>query len=216
MQVGVQAVLQVNPILSTLAMEFIATWSYVDLELTHLTTRLATTDFEILSEMLSTLRGGRTDAIAAAVRVALADRPRDFFLFNAVLKKARAVEKRRNRYAHCLWGINPSTPENLVLVNHNDLAHAEALESARAAQVYREAMRLKPDREAPMLPPRYFMFQKQHIEIVTKKRLQSDLAMARGAHDLAYILRIALFPWPGQNRDKFYSVLEESLGTPPG
>ena len=105
-------------------MEVIATWSSIDLQLTALVSEILGTKFTAVAKMLSVARGARRAVIGAASLAIDDDHRRE--LFNALLKRVRAVEKHRNKYAHWIWAVSNKRPKDLILVKDEVLALFEA------------------------------------------------------------------------------------------
>ena len=179
-----------RPKLAGLVMRIINIWSYTDHSLATLTTSFLKADFETVTEMLQALTGieGRRAAITAAAQSTLS--VDDFNLFTAVMRVIRPLRKRRNDFAHFLWGILPDEPDVLLLLNPKYLAQYDA----KTRSWSKEFMAYRPTgAERPEIPPRPEIdFTK--VFVYREQDLIEDVNHATKASQFVFMLQFALSP----------------------
>ena len=126
-----------NPTLGILPMTFIAAWSGIDAQLANILTGFLKADFVAVTAMYQALsRAGRTSALlGAAKRVLNLDQHR---LFLAVWSVLRPLQKRRDEFAHALWGTSTLFLDALLLVDPTALMEHAAVSSEQAAKFKEE------------------------------------------------------------------------------
>ena len=178
-----------RPKLAGLVMRVINIWSYTDHSLATLATNFLKADFETVTAMLQALTGveARRAAISAAAQSTLsAD---DFNLFTAVMKVIRPSRKRRNDFAHFLWGILPDEPNMLLLLNPKYLAQYDA----ESRSWSRDFMAYPTRAERSEIPPRPEI-DLMNVFVYRKQDLLEDVDHATTAHGLVFSLHFALSP----------------------
>ena len=117
-------VLDDKPEIASAVARVIGHWSQIDLQLVFVVAGFLDADFRVAADMLNAIQnsGARRDAIDAAARRALSDKPDDLRLFRAVVQCVSSTRSMRNAYAHWLWGKTPKLKDKLVLVEPNATA----------------------------------------------------------------------------------------------
>jgi hypothetical protein len=188
-----------RPELAAIAMGTIATWSNIDNGFAQMTSVFLQADFEAVTAMLAALTSSeaRYAAIRAAAESALNDD--DWRLFQAVDRAIKPSRKRRNEYAHHVWGISPTIPDALLLVNPRYLAKFNAELDASLLKRARQ-----PDLKAPLTHPELDFSQ---IFVYRKRDLERDAKAAIEASNLVLLLRFSitgarLLPHPAADRTR--------------
>ena len=146
-----------EPSLLALGARQVATWSKLEITRTQMLALFLDWDFERVYAMFGELTGGRQrkDVIEAAVLSACDSNRQDprFLMFARTFRALEPVEKRRNEFAHWLWGVSPVLPDALLLAEPSMIARFYAASLADIADNM-AAQEKQPDRPAPQLSPR--------------------------------------------------------------
>jgi hypothetical protein len=213
LRIGAEHVTAVNPELAALAMQMIATCSYMDLGLTQIAAFLSGGKYTVTASMLHALTGARQNAIDAIARAALEESsPREYRWYCKVMKRVKRVRDRRNMYAHYLWAISPSRPDLLVLIQDIDVALVEASTAAQFADNIAKGKRLSqatPEaaeeiRKEQIVPRRWLDL--DTVLAFSKQDLESDVARARTAADYVTFLK-----WSFGNDDRIHKIVRPEL-----
>lgn len=113
--VGAPILSKAGASVSSLAMQVVSTWTYVEHEWASVLTALLQAEWSVVAEMWISLRTANTrEAVfqgAAKLRM-----KEDLPLLTAIQAVVRPVGERRNKYVHHLWGWSPEFPDRLCLV----------------------------------------------------------------------------------------------------
>lgn len=114
-------VISQRPELALKAMHVIALWAHAEYNLNSLLALLLKSEIEKATLMLQTIESA---SIRRAVIMRLSQESLskdDYLLLCAILTTTRASERRRNMFAHYIWGIAEEFPDAIVLADPKDL-----------------------------------------------------------------------------------------------
>ena len=170
-----------------------------------MTTGFLRADFVTVNAMLQALTGAdaRRAAIDAAARSTLSDK--DYKLFQAVMEAIKSSRKRRNEFAHYLWGYVEKMDDVLLLLDPKHIAEHKA-----------EAERFKVDFMKPEFLSRdtkekteYPRLDRSLVQVYNSADLKEDIKRAKTSHSLLLMLRFALSDHPESDERR-----SELLGRP--
>lgn len=125
-----------DPKLAALVMQVIGNWAVIEALLAQILTVAAKAEYAMVAGMLSALNSSQAqrDATIAGLEAELTDD--DFRLLKAVLATTSDSQRRRNQFAHHLWGSCPQLPSQLLLQDPRNLGVAlvELLRAYQAGQ----------------------------------------------------------------------------------
>jgi hypothetical protein len=111
-----------HPYLMALIGRHISIWAWIDAEYANLTAEFLTADHRVVCELLNGIisSDARRGAILGAARAALDAARLD--LFDAIWTASAASRRRRNDFAHGLWGSSDDLPDSLIWADAKDIA----------------------------------------------------------------------------------------------
>lgn len=152
-----------------IVMEFIGRWSMIELQITHAVTFMARSDFRTIAAMLDSLRGGRWDAVTAAIVV---NRPNDLTVFESAWKYLGTLKKRRDMFAHGVLVKHVSNEDAVAVIRQKDMS------AALAGLVEAGVLSMRPQGTRGLEP---FSFANEHVMLFTKDDMDEHLrCMAAG------------------------------------
>lgn len=133
--------LLLRPQLAPYVATVINTWSHCDTSLTEILSNFLSADFEVVNQMYQAVvsTNARKEMLLAAAKHALGEESDDYLLLTAVFRVTRASRKRRNEFAHHLWGCSDKIPDGLLLLNPScasEMLAAHAEHWAKAQSVH--------------------------------------------------------------------------------
>jgi len=108
-----------QPLLATQVAHVISIWSYADVIIAQILAGFLRADHYIVMAMFQAIASAeaRRDVLHAAAKEALSGE--DHLLFTAVMRVTAASRRRRNEFAHHVWGRCPEIPDTALLAPPN-------------------------------------------------------------------------------------------------
>lgn len=109
--------LKQHPGIASAVARVIGHWSVADMRLVGIVSAFLEADFAVAHDMLTVITStkARRDAIHAAAKRSLSDKPDDLRLFQATVRCVSSARLARNPYAHWTWGYTPKLKDKLIL-----------------------------------------------------------------------------------------------------
>lgn len=104
-----------------LAMECLAEWAYVEMDIVMLFSRLSGGPMRDAFQIYAALDGDGPKGAVLNAMAQLKIRPNDLALFHAVRKLSRSCRDGRNKIAHWTWGFFSERDDAILLVHPIDL-----------------------------------------------------------------------------------------------
>lgn len=97
-------------------MTVISAWSKIDAQLSGMLAGFLKADFQVAAAMYEAIASekARHAALISAAKVAIPD---DCELFQAVIASMKASKRKRNDFAHHIWGHSPDLPTRALLID---------------------------------------------------------------------------------------------------
>ncbi|MGQ0429135.1 MAG: hypothetical protein ACT4UQ_04300 [Gammaproteobacteria bacterium] len=165
-----------RPDLALHVADVISTWAHCDSMLVAMLARFLKVDAAwVVNQMLEALTSSdaRRAAIAGAAKAAL--KPKEYAVYEKVMKQIAPSRNTRHVFAHWLWGVSPEIPDALLLMDPADFTRAQLT----IAETIRRIRNFKKD--APKEPrPDEGYENKNAIMVWKRKELEKA---AKDAHD---------------------------------
>lgn len=177
--------------LTSIVMQIIASWSYVDMSLTRLAVLLLNAEPVLAISMLQSIVGEASQRRAVQEMAKFRLDEEGYLLFKATFAVIETRRQTRNDYAHGVWGIRSSEPDSLILWSPKELTKTDARSRAAEQEVlvrFRQGDCVFDDVEA---------FKTAAFQVVTKSVLDAELAKAKLCLMTSNELATMIFMFPG-------------------
>ena len=188
------AIAEIDPACVRLAMQFVATWSEIELTCTRLVCMAAQADHRVVSAVMSEVRGPprRVEALQSALAAAgLCEA--DMARVRWMAKRLGIVYRQRNRLCHYPWASVVDHPEFVVLVEPRALLDRDVLNLEHYAEGpkrtwVKEYTRTGGPNYRPEPPyksrPGHQEFDRSRAHVYTQPELKDLATFARSTHSL--------------------------------
>ena len=213
-ELGAHTFEKLNHELVVFAMHFMAKCSEIDLARTSAITRLVSTDYVLMAELLSELHSARKATLRLLARHGFT--PPDHEMFEDLQDQLEEVENLRDALAHRIWAYSPEKPDDIVLVDHkhlhlSDAGHAAFFRALEFGVAYTQAGLFSklPSIKLPAPVPT----DNRHTRVVTHEHLERLVLKARSGYAgmLCLYMIASKDPKADDARERLSKLLQSKL-----